>query len=80
MAAPLLQEASIKVRNRIVLSFDQALDTDVHPDVTVFSVNYGKVPLKDWEYLNTSQIVLFTLRDYGTKDKLEVNYQPPDDL
>jgi len=80
MAAPQLQEVSIKRHDQIILTFDQTLDTGVNVPVTCFSVNYGKIPVTKWEYDNTATIVLFIGATISTGDKIEVNYQPPDEV
>ena len=79
MAAPQLLEAEMKVPDRIILSFDQPLDPDAKPPLSSYSINYGKVPLVGHEFWGTSRVVLRLLRRATAEDKLEVNYQPPDD-
>ena len=80
MAAPQLQEATIKVSDKLVLSFDKPLDDSVLIPVTSFSVNYGRIPIASAEYYGTSRIILNLDKAVLFQDKLEVNYQPPDDV
>ena len=80
MAAPQLLEAQIKVSDQVLLTFDQALDTDINVPLTAFSLNYGKVPLVSWQYYGTAAIALRVGRTLTSKDKLEINYQPPEDI
>ena len=80
MAAPQLLEAQIKVSDQVLLTFDQALDTEVEIPLTAFSLNYGRVPLVSWKYYGTAGIALKVGRTLTSKDKIEVNYQPPEDI
>ena len=80
MAAPQLQEATIKVSDKLVLSFDKPLDDSVAIPITSFSVNYGRIPIASAEYYGTSRIILNLDKAVLYMDKLEVNYQPPDDV
>ena len=80
MAAPQLQEATIKVSDKLVLSFDKPLDDGVLIPVTSFSVNYGKIPISSAEYYGTSRIILNLDKAVLAGDKIEVNYQPPDEV
>ena len=80
MAAPQLQEIQVKVSNKVLLTFDQALDTSVNVPLVSFSINYGKIPVTAWEYRGTAAIVLTVGKTLTTRDKIEVNYQPPDDV
>ena len=80
MAAPQLLEAQIKVSDQVLLTFDQALDTEVEIPLTAFSLNYGRVPLVSWKYFGTAAIALKLGRALTSRDKIEVNYQPPDDM
>ena len=80
MAAPQLSEASIKNSRKIVLTFDQAIDTGVNVPLISFSVNYGKVAVTRWDYFGNAAIVLQLAKAINYRDKLEVNYQPPDDI
>ncbi len=80
MAAPQVQDIHIKVKNQILLTFDQALDTQVQVPLTCFSVNYGRVPITSWKYESTAEISLQLGQNLGVKDKIEVNYQPPEDI
>ena len=79
MAAPILLEAEIKVDDQIILSFDQALDDSITVPLTSFSVNYGKIPIVAYRWYGNASIVLRLGRGMNAKDKLEVNYQPPED-
>ena len=80
MAAPQLLEAQIKVSDQVLLTFDQALDTDIEVPLTAFSLNYGRVPLVSWQYFGTAAIALKIGRTLTSKDKIEVNYQPPENI
>ena len=80
MAAPQIQEISVKVSQKVLLTFDKALDTDVNVPITAFSINYGRIPVNSWEYYGTAAIVLTIGRSLTYRDKIEVNYQPPDDI
>ena len=62
------------------MSFDQAIDDSVNIPITCFSVNYGRVPVISWRYRGTAEIVLKVGKPLKAKDKVEVNYQPPDDV
>jgi phage gp36-like protein len=80
MAAPKLSETYIKNPTKITLLFDQPLDDSVFFPPTCFSVNYGRIPISAAEYYGTSKIILVLSQAITHEDKLEVNYQPPDDL
>ena len=80
MAAPQLSEAYIKNPTIVVLSFDQPLDDSVALIPTTFSINYGRIPITSVEYYGTAEILLNLTQAAKPKDKLEVNYQPPDDV
>ena len=80
MAAPQLQEATIKVSDKMILSFNQPLDDSLAIPVTSFSVNYGRIPISSAEYYGTSRIILNLDKAVLAGDKIEINYQPPDDL
>ena len=80
MAAPQVQEISIKSSDTLLMSFDQAIDDSVNIPITCFSVNYGRVPVTSWRYRGTAEIVLKVGKPLKAKDKIEVNYQPPDDV
>ena len=80
MAAPQLNEAYIKNGTVVILDFDAPLDDVVTPLPTCFSINYGKLPIVSVEYYGTSQILITLDRKITYKDKLEVNYQPPESI
>lgn len=80
MAAPQVLEITVKVSNKVLITFDQALDTSVDVPLTCFSLNYGRLALVGWEYYGTAAVVLTMARNLTYKDKAEVNYQPPEDL
>jgi len=80
MAAPQVQEISVKSSDTLLMSFDQAIDDSVNIPITCFSVNYGRVPVISWRYRGTAEIVLKVGKPLKAKDKIEVNYQPPDDV
>ena len=58
MAAPQVQEISVKSSDTLLMSFDQAIDDSVNVPITCFSINYGRVPVTSWRYRGTSEIVL----------------------
>ena len=68
----------MKVENVILLSFDQALDDDADLLPTSFSVNYGKIPVNSANYYGTAMVALTIDKAMTYRDKLEVNYQPPE--
>jgi phage gp36-like protein len=80
MAAPQVQEITLKVEDKVIITFDQALDDRINVPLTAFSINYGRIPLSGWTYFGTASVVLKLARTLTPKDKIEVNYQPPDDL
>ena len=80
MAAPQLQEIQVKTADKVLLTFDQALDTSVNVPLVSFSINYGKVPVTAWEFRGTAAIVLTIGQPVTGRDKIEVNYQPPEDV
>lgn len=80
MAAPQLLEFTIGEQTKGVLTFDQALDATIDVPISSFSINYGKLPLKSWQYLSTNSIELTFLRNVTTKDKIFLNYTPPNDI
>ena len=80
MAAPQVQEITVKSSDTLLMSFDQAIDDSVNVPITCFSINYGRVPVISWRYRGTSEIVLKIGKPLTAKDKIEVNYQPPDDV
>ena len=80
MAAPQLTEAIIKNPIWVQLIFDQPIDDLTVLPSTCFSINYGRIPI-DWvEFRGTSLVMLRTGQRILATDKLEVNYQPPDDI
>ena len=80
MAAPQLQEIQVKNPTKVLLTFDQSLDTSVNVPLVSFSINYGKVPVTRWDYRGTAAVVLTLDRPLSSGDKIEVNYQPPEDV
>jgi len=80
MAAPQLQEIQVKTSNKVLLTFDQPLDTSVNVPLVSFSINYGKIPVTEWQYRGTASVVLTVGYTITSRDKLEVNYQPPEDM
>ena len=80
MAAPQLLEALVKVSDQVLLTFDQPLDTEIEIPLTAFSINYGRIPLVSWKYFGTAAIAIKLGRALTTRDKVEVNYQPPEDI
>ena len=41
MAAPQVQEITVKVSNKVLITFDQALDTTIDVPITTFSILQG---------------------------------------
>jgi phage gp36-like protein len=80
MAAPQLQEIQVKNPTKVLLTFDQSLDTSVNVPLVSFSINYGRIPLTRWDYRGTSAVVLTLDRPLSNRDKIEVNYQPPENV
>jgi len=80
MAAPQVTEILQKVSDKVLVYFDQPLDEDVVFPPTSFSINYGKIPITAASYYGTSAILLVLDRELTSRDKIEVNYQPPEDL
>jgi len=80
MAAPQLQEIQVKNPTKVLLTFDQSLDTSVNVPLVSFSINYGKIPVTRWDYRGTASVVLTLDRPLSSRDKIEVNYQPPEDV
>ena len=80
MAAPQLQEIQVKTGDKVLLTFDQSIDTSVNVPLVSFSINYGKIPVTAWSYRGTAAVVLTVGRPITGRDKIEVNYQPPEDV
>jgi phage gp36-like protein len=80
MAAPQLLEFTIREQTKGILTFDQALDNSIPVPLSAFSINYGKLPLKSWQYLSTDSIELTFLRNISPADKIFLNYTPPNDI
>ena len=79
MAAPKVEEVVLKSRDSVLVFFDQPLDEDIAVPVTSFSLNYGKIPISAAGYYGTAGILLMLDREMSYRDKLELNYQPPED-
>lgn len=80
MAAPQVSEVVQKVSDKILLYFDQPLDDSVEFPSTCFSINYGRIPIVSAGYYGTAAIVIVIDRKLTHRDKIEINYQPPEDL
>ena len=80
MAAPQVSEVIQKHPSKVLVYFDQPLDEDVQFPSTCFSINYGKIPISGADYYGTSAILLMIDRELSFRDKIEVNYQPPEDI
>lgn len=80
MAAPQIQEITLKSPTKILIHFDQALDDTIPCPLSAFSINYGKIPITSYEYYSTAMIVLDLGRSMRAVDKLELNYQPPENM
>jgi len=80
MAAPQLLEFTIKEQTRGVLTFDQALDPTIDVPLTCFSINYGKLPITDKQYVSTHAIAITFGRNLTAADKVFINYTPPNDI
>jgi len=77
MAAPQLLEVTVKSPTVIQLTFDQPLDDTIAVPLTCFSVNYGKFPVKQRNYVDSATVELTIGRSITPLDKLFVNYTPP---
>jgi len=80
MAAPQLLDVTVKGQTELHLTFDQSLDSTVQVPLTSFSVNYGKFPVIERSYPDTATISLKLSKNLLPKDKVFVNYIPPDDI
>jgi len=80
MAAPQVTEVLQKVDDKILVYFDSPLDDSVEFPVTSFSVNYGRIPISGASYYSTAAILLVLDKKMTFRDKVEINYQPPEDL
>jgi len=80
MAAPQLLEITVKDQTVVELTFDQPIDASIEVPATSFSINYGKFPVVDRSYPSTSQLRLTLGKNITPKDKIFVNYTPPDDI
>lgn len=80
MAAPKVDEVFLKNNTAVLVFFDQPLDEEIPFPVTSFSLNYGKIPISAAGYYGTAGILLTLDREMTYRDKLELNYQPPEDL
>ena len=80
MAAPKVVEVVQKVSDKILIYFDQPIDQDIVFPLTAFSINYGKIPLTAAGYYGTAAVVLVLDRELTHRDKVQVNYEPPDDV
>ena len=80
MAAPQVSEVVQKVSDKILLYFDKPLDDSVEFPATCFSINYGRIPIVSAGFYGTAAIVIVIDRNLTHRDKIEINYQPPEDL
>ena len=80
MAAPKVSETYIKASDKVLIFFDGPLDDSVQFPATCFSLNYGKVPITGASYYGTAGILLTLGREMSYRDKLQLNYQPPEDV
>jgi len=80
MAAPQVQEITLKSPTKILIHFDQALDDTIPCPLSAFSINYGKIPITSYEYYSTAMVVLDLGRTMRAVDRLELNYQPPENM
>ena len=80
MAAPQVSEVVQKVSDKILLYFDKPLDDSVEFPSTCFSINYGRIPIISAGYYGTAGIIIVIDRQLSHRDKIEINYQPPEDL
>ena len=80
MAAPQITEVLQKVEDKILVYFDGPLDDSVDFPSTCFSLNYGRIPITGADYYGTAAILLVLDKKLTFRDKVEINYQPPDDL
>lgn len=80
MAAPQITEVLQKSRDKILVYFDQPLDSSVEFPSTCFSINYGKIPISGADYYGTAGILILLDQEMTHRDKLEINYQPPENI
>ena len=80
MAAPQVTEALMKSSDKILVYFDQPLDDSVQFPSTCFSINYGRIPITGASYYGTAGLLILIDREMTSRDKLEINYQPPEDI
>ena len=80
MAAPQVTEIIQKHPSKVLVYFDQPLDEDVEFPTTCFSINYGKIPISGASFYGTSAILLLIDRELTFRDKIELNYQPPEEI
>lgn len=80
MAAPQLLEIITDEESKLRLVFDQTLDSSIEVPLTCFSVNYGKIPVVERDFLNTTTLVLTLGKNLLPKDKIFVSYTPPENI
>ena len=80
MAAPQVTEIVQKHPLKVLVHFDQPLDDEVLFPATRFSINYGKIPINAVGFYGTASILITLERELTYRDKIEINYQPPEDI
>ena len=80
MAAPQVTEVIQKVSNKILVYFDGPLDDSVDINDTSFSLNYGRIPITGVSYYGTAAVLILIDKELTSRDKVELNYQPPETI
>lgn len=80
MAAPQVTEIVQKNPTQILVHFDSPLDEDIAFPATSFSINYGKIPITAAGFYGTASVLIVIDRELTYRDKIELNYEPPDDI
>ena len=80
MAAPQVTEVVQKNPTQILVYFDSPIDEDIAFPQTSFSINYGKIPILSAGYYGTAAVLLVLDRELTYRDKIELNYEPSDDV
>jgi len=80
MAAPQVTEVVQKNPTQILVHFDSPLDEDIVFPATSFSINYGKIPITAASFYGTASVQITIDRALTYRDKIELNYEPPDDI
>ncbi len=78
---PKLSEALVQTPDKIILIFDQPLDTSIATPTECFQVNYGKILITSFSYEDTNNISLAIdpANLIKSGDKIFISYTPPVD-